>query len=146
GDHLLRAAEAHSQIFINPVAEALYPVCEVDSNGDLLDGSAHDYRLTFEAGSLPPVRAFWSLTAYHAKGLLVANETGRYAISDRTTRLTYRPDGSLTIEISAARPDTTANRLPVPAGPFRLMLRLYRPTTTEWDPPPVIPMLLRKMP
>ncbi|MCX2729152.1 DUF1214 domain-containing protein [Saccharopolyspora sp. NFXS83] len=146
GDHLLRAAVAHSQIFINPVAEALYPVCEVDSNRDLLDGSVHDYRLTFEAGSLPPARAFWSLTAYHAKGLLVANETGRYAIGDRTPRLTYRPDGSLTLEISAARPDTTANWLPVPAGPFRLMLRLYRPATTEWDPPPVIPKPMRKMP
>lgn len=144
-DHLLRAAVAHAQIFINPVSEALYPLCEVDASGDLLDGGAHDYRLTFGSGSLPPVGAFWSLTAYHAKGLLVANEIGRYAIGDRTPRLTYDPDGSLTIQISAARPDAAANWLPVPAGPFRLMLRLYRPKTTKWDPPPVVPTPLRTM-
>ncbi|MDI2030508.1 DUF1214 domain-containing protein [Saccharopolyspora sp. TS4A08] len=145
-DHLLRAAVAHSQIFINPASEALYPVCEVDSNGDLLDGGASDYRLTFETGSLPPVDAFWSLTAYHAKGLLVDNEIGRYAIGDRTPGLAYGRDGSLTIKISTARPEATANWLPVPAGPFRLMLRLYRPTTTKWDPPPVVPTPLRSMP
>lgn len=138
GDDLLRAAVAHSQIFINPVSEALYPVCEVDADGRQLDGSMHSYRLTFGAGSLPPVNAFWSLTAYHAQGLLVANEMGRYAIGDRTPGLSYRPDGSLTIDIGAQPPRARANWLPVPAGPFRLMLRLYRPTAVEWDPPPVV--------
>ncbi|WP_431875784.1 DUF1214 domain-containing protein [Amycolatopsis sacchari] len=138
-DHLLRAAVAHSQIFINPVSEALYPVCEVDANGDLLDGNVHRYQLTFKAGSLPPVAAFWSLTAYHAKGLLVANEIDRYAIGDRTPGLTFGRDGSLTIEIGASRPDPATNWLPVPAGPFRLMLRLYHPATTQWEPPAVVP-------
>ncbi|MEV4732565.1 DUF1254 domain-containing protein [Saccharopolyspora sp. NPDC049426] len=61
-------------------------------------------------------------------------------------RPTFDLDGSLTIQISAARPDAAANWLPVPAGPFRLMLRLYRPTTTKWDPPPLVPAPRREVP
>ncbi|MEU1803547.1 DUF1214 domain-containing protein [Streptomyces sp. NPDC019937] len=139
GDNrLLRAAVAHSQIFINPVSEALYPVCEVDAAGKPLDGEGCAYEITFAAGSLPPVQAFWSLTMYHAKGLLVDNEINRYAIGDRTPGLRFGDDGSLVIRLQHSRPPDDANWLPAPSGPFRLMLRLYRPTTTAWDPPAVV--------
>ncbi|WP_413098524.1 DUF1214 domain-containing protein [Streptomyces sp. Inha503] len=138
GDHLLRAAVAHSQIFINPVSEALYPVCEVDGAGEPLDGERWNYEITFTAGALPPVHAFWSLTMYHAQGLLVDNEIDRYAIGDRTSDLRLGDGGSLTIRIQASRPAHDVNWLPAPSGPFRLMLRLYRPASTTWDPPAVI--------
>ena len=37
-DWLLRAAVAHTAIYVNPVAEALYPVAELDSDGRPLAG------------------------------------------------------------------------------------------------------------
>lgn len=141
----LRAAVAHSQIYINPAEEAVYPVAERDEQGRPLTGE-HRYEVTFAPGALPPVRYFWSLTMYHAKGLLVENSARRYAIGDRTPDLRAAEDGSLTVRISTeeSRPAATGAGvawLPAPAGRFRLMLRLYGPGTEvldgSWAPPPV---------
>jgi hypothetical protein len=137
-DVLLRAAVAYSQIFVNPAVEAVYPVCETDAAGAPLDASGADYEIVFGAEDLPPVDSFWSLTMYHAAGLLVANEAGRYAVGDRTPGLRWADDGSLTVRMSQVRPsDGAANWLPAPDGPFRLMLRLYGPQSHSWRPPPV---------
>lgn len=138
-DHLLRAAIAFSQIFINPPEEAVYPVCEVDDTGAPLDGRRGEYTWTLAADDLPPVDAFWSLTVYHRAGLLVANDLGRYAVGDRTPGV--RPDaaGRVTVRVSATPPAAAAATwLPAPEGPFRLMLRLYVPRDTAWAPPPVV--------
>jgi hypothetical protein len=62
----------------------------------------------------------------------------RYAIGNRTPGSHVDAGGALTIEIQAVRPASTANWLPVPAGRFRLMLRLYRPADPRWVPPPVV--------
>jgi hypothetical protein len=138
-DHLLRAAVARSQIFINPAVEAVYPVCEVDETSTALDGRSGEYTWTLAADDQPPVDAFWSLTMYHGAGFLVANDLGRYAIGDRTRGLERGADGSLTVRISTAEPAAgPANWLPAPEGPFRLMLRLYCPRVLDWAPPPVI--------
>lgn len=137
GDHLLRAAVAYSQIYINPAEEALYPVCERDDRGKPLTG-AHGYTVRFERGNHPPVDQFWSLTVYHAEGLLYDNAIDRYAITDRTPGLHIGVDGSLTIHLQTQRPtQPDANWLPCPPGRFRLMLRLYGPRNPTWDPPPV---------
>jgi hypothetical protein len=137
-DLLLRAAVAYSQIFVNPAVEAVYPVCETDEVGAPLDASTGDYEVVFRSDGLPPVDSFWSLTMYHAAGLLVANEAGRYAIGDRTPGLRRSDDGSLVVRFSSSRPsDPEANWLPAPGGPFRLMLRLYGPQDDSWRPPAV---------
>ncbi|OZE03953.1 hypothetical protein CH249_26675 [Rhodococcus sp. 05-2255-3B1] len=138
-DHLLRAAVAYSQIYINPAAEASYPVCEQDEDGRPLNG-ANNYAITFRAGHFPPAKYFWSVTVYHAKGLLYANELDRYAITDRTPDLARDEDGSLTVVVRTTRPapGTTVNWIPCPRGDFRLMLRLYGPRPGSWSPPPVI--------
>ncbi|MBA4858383.1 DUF1254 domain-containing protein [Nocardia farcinica] len=136
-DHLLRAAVAYSQVYINPAEEALYPICEMDDRNEQLNGS-REYRLTFAADRFPPVAFFWSLTVYHIKGLLYDNEIDRYAISDRTAGLRPNPDGSLTIHLQTARPtDPDANWLPCPPGDFRLMMRLYGVLDPTWSPPMV---------
>lgn len=138
-DALLRAAVAYSQIFVNPAAEAVYPVCESDADGVPLDASTADYEIVFAADDLPPVEFFWSLTMYHAAGLLVANEVGRYAVGDRTPGLRRAADGSLVVRMSRSCPaDESVNWLPAPAGPFRLMLRLYGPLDDTWRPPQVV--------
>ncbi|NEA38868.1 DUF1214 domain-containing protein, partial [Streptomyces sp. SID11385] len=50
------------------------------------------------------------------------------AVSDRTPGLVREPDGTLVLRLSARPPDAgTANWVPVPAGPFRAVLRLYVP-------------------
>jgi hypothetical protein len=139
-DHLLRAAVAYSQIYINPAAEALYPVCEQDDEGLQLNGS-NNYAITFRVGHFPPADYFWSMTVYHAQGLLYANEIDRYAITDRTPDLKHNEHGSLTVLVRNGCPTTVtaANWLPCPPGDFRLMLRMYGPTPNScWSPPPVV--------
>ena len=53
GDWLKRAAVAKAGIYANDTAEAMYPYTRKDINGDALDGSKHDYTLTFAAGQVP---------------------------------------------------------------------------------------------
>lgn len=138
GDLELRAAVAMAQIYVNPAEEAVYPVAEVDSEGEALDGTRHAYTVTFAADDHPPSAAFWSLTVYHRAGLLVENPLRRYAIGDRTPGLRHEPDGSLVVHVSTEQPASGAdNWLPAPAGPFRLMLRIYCPTDPDWTPPPI---------
>ena len=74
GDWLLRAAAAKAGIYGNDAVEAMYPMTRNDANGQPLDGSQHTYALTFPAGQLPPVNAFWSVTMYDGKTqLLIKN-------------------------------------------------------------------------
>jgi len=145
-DWELRAAVARSQIYVNPAAEAIYPVAERDHLGEPLSGE-HGYEVTFPRGELPPVRYFWSLTMYHAAGLLVENPARRYSVGDRTSGVAPGEDGSLTVHIATEMPASAATGragavwLPAPAGGFRLMLRLYGPDPRAldgtWAPPPV---------
>jgi hypothetical protein len=140
-DYPLRAAVARGG-YINDPAEAMYPAAATDAAGARLDGQ-HRYRLRFAPGTLPPVDAFWSITPYESSGFkLVENPLGRYAIGDRTPGLHYGADGSLEILLAAeAPPAGTANWLPIPAGPFHLVARLYQPRAPalqgEWTMPPV---------
>ena len=75
-------------------------------NGVPLDGSQHDYTLTFPAGDLPPVNAFWSVTMYDGTTqLLIDNPINRYLInSPMLPDLKKNPDGSLTIYIQHESP------------------------------------------
>ena len=67
GDWLKRAAGAIGGIYGNDGIEAMYPMTRTDATGEKLDGSKHNYTLTFTAGKLPPVNAFWSVTMYDGK-------------------------------------------------------------------------------
>ena len=140
-DYPLRAAVARGG-YVNDPAEAMYPAAATDATGARLDGQ-HRYRLRFASGALPPVDAFWSITPYESSGFkLVENPLHRYAIGDRTRDLHFAPDGTLEIFLSATPPDDLqANWLPIPAGPFHLVARLYQPRQAalhgEWTMPPV---------
>src|SRR5262249_33456376 len=59
GDWLRRAALAKAGIYANDPVEATYPLTRTDASGSPLDGSKHDYTITFPAGQFPPVNAFW---------------------------------------------------------------------------------------
>jgi hypothetical protein len=140
GDWLLRAAAAKDGIYGNDAVEAVYPMTRALADGELLDGSKHDYAITFPAGHYPPVNAFWSLTLYDGKTqLLIKNPINRYLVnSPMLPQLHKNPDGSLTLYIQHKAPsqDKAANWLPAPAGPIYLVMRLYWPRT---EAPSVLP-------
>ena len=118
----------------------------MDGEGQPLDGSKASYTLTFPAGQLPPVNAFWSVTMYDGKTqLLVANPIDRYLVnSPMLPGLTKDADGGVTLYIQKDRPTDpaqAANWLPAPDGPIYLVMRLYWPKEAaldgSWTPPAV---------
>lgn len=135
GDWLLRAAAAQAGIYGNNAEEAMYPMTKALENGKALDGSKHDYTLTFAAGQLPPVNAFWSVTMYDGKTqLLVANPIDRYLInSPMLPRMKKNADGSVTLYVQKNSPgaEKESNWLPAPDGPIYMVMRLYWPKTGE---------------
>jgi hypothetical protein len=140
GDWLKRAVAAKAGIYGNDAVEAMYPLTRVDGDGQTLDGSKHNYTLTFPAGQMPPVNAFWSITMYDGKTqLLIENPINRYLInSPMLPNMKTNADGSLTLYIQNKTPgaDKEANWLPAPDGPIYLVMRLYWPKTT---PPSILP-------
>ena len=149
GDWLLRAAAAKSGIYGNSADEAMYPLTRVDATGATLDGSKHNYTLTFQAGEFPPVNAFWSVTMYDGNTeLLIENPVNRYLInSPMLPGMKKNDDGSITLYIQHTSPgaDKESNWLPAPNGPIYMAMRLYWPKKEEpsilppgqgtWKPP-----------
>lgn len=147
-DYLTRAAAALVGLYGNDSAEAFYPLTRKDANGKDLDGSKSNYTLTFPAGKLPPVNAFWSVTMYDGKTqLLIENSIDRYLVnSPMLPDLHKNDDGSLTLYIQKEEPtDSQAkvNWLPAPDGPIYMVMRLYWPAKAaldgDWQPPGVSP-------
>ena len=140
GDWLKRAAAAKGGIYGNDAVEAMYPLTKTLANGEELDGSKHNYTLTFPAGQLPPVNAFWSVTMYDGKTqFLIKNPINRYLInSPMLQKMKKNRDGSLTLYIQKDSPGKAkvANWLPAPDGPIYLVMRLYWPKTS---PPSILP-------
>ncbi|KAI9014101.1 hypothetical protein DFJ74DRAFT_276921 [Hyaloraphidium curvatum] len=142
-NYLLRAVVALAGLGANVPEDAVYPTARVDGQGRVLDGS-RKYRLRFPPGGTPPVKAFWSLTAYDSDGFLIPNPAGRHAVGSLRP-LAFGDDGSLELAIQAAEPGTEQNRtnwLPVREGqPFALTARLYWPEESvlrkEWTMPPI---------
>jgi hypothetical protein len=154
GNWALRAAAAKLGIYGNSEAEAVYPYTRGDVNEIALDGSKHAYLMTFPAGQLPPVNAFWSITMYDGRTqLLIDNPINRYLInSPMLSQLKKSPDGSLTIYIQKDSPgtDKESNWLPAPNGPMFIAMRLYWPKTEApsvyplgkgtWKPSAIVPV------
>ena len=140
GDWLLRAAAAKAGIYGNDAVEAMYPMTRWLPSGEVLDGSKHNCTLTFPAGQLPPVNAFWSVTMYDGKSqLLIQNPIDRYLInSPMLPNMKKNADGSLTLYIQKDSPDADkeSNWLPAPNDLIYLVLRLYWPKT---EPPSILP-------
>lgn len=152
GNWLLRAAAAKGGIYGNDAAEAVYPYSKTLAGGEILDGSAYKYTLTFAKERYPPVNSFWSVTMYDGKTqLLIENPIDRYLInSPMLPGMKKNADGSLTLYIQKESPgkDLEPNWLPAPGGPMYLVMRLYWPKTEPpsilppgeggWQPPPLV--------
>jgi hypothetical protein len=128
----------------NLPADAIYPTTYFDAARKPLNG-ANRYRLHFDRGQEPPVRAFWSVTMYDAQSFFVANPIDRYAISSWMP-LKQNADGSIDIYIQHDSPGIAmeANWLPAAAADFNITLRMYWPDIDRlsvnggtWKPPSV---------
>lgn len=142
-DYRLRAGVAMVALAANVPADALYPTATQDGAGQPLHGDA-TYRLHFAKDQLPPVRAFWSVTAYGDDAFLLPNPWHRYSVRSGDP-LRYNADGSLDLYIGPEAPPGVADRnwLPVRRGePFQLTARLYWPQpaalTGAWSMPPLV--------
>jgi len=128
GDWLKRALAAQAGIYGNDSAEATYPLTKTLPDGEPLDGSKHNYTLTFPAGQLPPVNAFWSVTMYDGKSqLLIKNPINRYLInSPMLPNMKKNEDASVTLYIQKDSPgaDKETNWLPAPNDLIYLVMRL----------------------
>ena len=139
--YLKRAIVAREGLGANLPEDAIYPLNVGDETGKPLDG-ANKYMLHFDKGSMPPVKAFWSVTLYDADGFQVANPLNRFAVSSWMP-FKYNADGSLDLYFQNESPanGNEANWLPAPKGPFTLTMRLYAPRSEalvgKWNPPPV---------
>ena len=140
---LFRAVTAHVGLYGNSAAEANYPMYLADSDGAPLDGSGQRYTMTFPKGTLPPVKAFWSLSMYDGQTqLFIENPLDRYLLSSvMLDQLKMEDDGSLVLHIGKDSPgqNLESNWLPAPDGPFYMVLRLYGPEEAaqvgRWTPP-----------
>jgi hypothetical protein len=141
-NYTTRATAAAMGLFGNTKEEAVYTGSIKDNTGKPLLGS-NKYTLTFSKNQIPPVKYFWSITAYVIpQRYLVKNPINRYSIGDRSQGLKYEKDGSLIIYLQSTSPgkDKEANWLPSPAaGPFNYVVRLYGPkdavTNGVWKQP-----------
>jgi hypothetical protein len=140
---MLRAAGAQAGLYGNSAKEAIYPTYFTDADDAPLDASKHSYTLTFPKGTLPPVKAFWSLTMYDGKTqLFIENPLDRYLLSSvMMDQFKLEEDGSLVVHIGKDSPgnDLESNWLPAPDGPLYMTMRLYGPEKDalegRWSPP-----------
>ncbi|MCD4698068.1 MAG: DUF1214 domain-containing protein [Bacteroidales bacterium] len=144
--YIPRAAAAHTGLYGNSGAEAIYPTYFVDSTGVPLNASENKYSMTFKKDELPPVKAFWSLSMYDGKTqLFINNQLDRYLLnSNDMEAYEYNDDGSLTLYIQIESPgkELESNWLPAPDGPFYCVMRLYGPKEEalkgSWINPPML--------
>lgn len=132
----LRAQVAAVGLGANLPKDAVYPTLKGTADG----GSR--YRITFAEGQLPPVDAFWSITAYDGQSYLVQNPAQIYSVG-HLVPVTPGPDGTVEIAVQSADPGSevpAGQWLPIPdTGQFSLTLRLYSPKTSvlnnKWEIP-----------
>ncbi len=143
-DYFKRALGVKMGIFGNVKAQSFYYSMANDSDGAPLDGSKHNYSVTFAADKMPPVKYFWSCTMYKLPHRwLAANPINRYSIGSATPGLKKADDGSITIYVQAQSPgkDKESNWLPAPDGSSWVVLRTYGNGKAildgTWKKPPV---------
>ncbi len=131
----------------NNIQAAAYYHSFNDTHGNQLDGSKHSYTLRFSKDQIPDVSRFWSVTAYLPLGIeLVPNSADKYVVASYTPELVLDADGcSITIYMSVTKPESVPqpNWLPIPPGPFNILLRAYGPgrdiQNNRYIPPPINP-------
>ena len=132
-------------MFDNRPNETQYFYTDYTTDGVKLAGT-DTFTVTFEAGQLPPVKGFWSVTLYNDTHFFHPNELNRYSLGTKNKTLAFGDDGSLILYAGPTSPgeDLESNWLPSPDGEFSLYIRAYwgEPGITEgtWTPPVIAKM------
>jgi hypothetical protein len=123
--------------YANDHKAAVYFHAFMDRDGLPLNGTdPNGYVLTFSSQEIPATSRFWSLTAYTPNSIeLVPNSAAKYLVASYTPDLQKNADGSISIYMARQLPPgvPTANWLPIPPGPFNVMLRDYGPLGSVLD-------------
>jgi len=124
--------------YCNNRTAAYYAQTFLDERSEMLTGAGNNiYSITFTADQIPQTGRFWSITAYTGDAIeLVPNPANKYAVASYTPGLVTNPDGSITITLKTIGSNETsipANVLPIPAGRFSVMLRVYAPIGAAYD-------------
>jgi hypothetical protein len=152
-DYPGRAIVAVFGLTSNTPEEAIYYTSVHDDSGKPMTG-AKRYTVTFKE-PMPYINTvapgFWSMSVYDsATGFTVANPIDRYALGS-DDNLLRNPDGSFTLHLlrDNPAPELEPNWLPVPSGPFYLIIRVYSPAPgtvaalkdqkTFQGPPAIVP-------
>ncbi len=141
-DYLRRATIAVFAPAANVTKVAVYLTNQIDDSRQQLYGK-NQYRIHFPLNSLPPAKAYWSLTAYDEKNFLVPNAIHRYSIGSLDPDLVKNSDGSIDIYFSNKEPTKEfKNWLPTPMDFFSVTLRIYWPeeraVNGNWSPPAIV--------
>jgi hypothetical protein len=124
------AGNEYIQYGNNAGAAGYYNAFTAGDGAPLNGAKVPAYRLTFAKNQIPQADRFWSLTAYLPRGnTLVPNAARKYEVARFTPGLVTSPNGSITIYIQTTPPPAALrpNWLPIPRGPFDLLLRVYGP-------------------
>ena len=138
-DYLRRAMVAVYAPIVNTSKVTIYLANQIDDSRQRLSG-AHSYRIHFAPNSLPPGRAYWSLSVYDEKSLPVSNALNRFSLGSLDPNLDNNSDGSIDIYFSHREPvKEMKNWLPTPKDFFSVTLRIYWPEEKvirgDWMPP-----------
>lgn len=129
--HLIGTASGWGGI---PEKDAMYPSFTPEKN----DGKTV---YTLNVPKTVPVKAFWSISVYNAKGFFEKNDYNAYSINNLTA--TKNADGSVTAQFGGCD-GKIPNCLPVVEG-WNYTVRLYRPdqnvVSGEWKFPEAEPRL-----
>ena len=145
-NYLSRAALTEYIQYGNNLEAAYYAHAFLDGDDIPLDGSMYSYVIHFTPDQIPQMTRFWSITAYTPLDIeLVDNTSNKYVVASYTPGLIYDSDGGVTVIVQANAPKAALipNWLPVPNGPFNLMLRIYGPEDTAADGTYVPPKITR---
>jgi hypothetical protein len=147
-DALDRSAITEFIQFGNNFQAAAYYQAFSDVAGNALNGAgSQSYVLHIPKNKIPQAERFWSFTAYTPETIeLVRNAAHKYEVASYTPGLHYNSDGSISITMATTLPPGVpeANWLPIPAGPFNIMLRVYGPEGNVADGPYAPPGIVKQ--
>ena len=146
--YMKRAVIAMLGLGSNEAADAVYPLLITDADGNAASGD-NDYIMHFDADKLPPVRSFWSVTAYDADGytLPMRSTDSRSAI---VTHCATTATARLTSTSSTSTPARTSRRtgFPPPGSlrPLHAALPANRASPPRTMGTPAPPQTLKRPP
>jgi len=142
---LTNALTSYIGTVANLAVDGTYPQTTISVDGATqapLSGT-NDYTISFEAGQLPPVEGFWSITVYDLEGNIVPN-TGNTFYGDDVYQLSSMQmanifgdaldETPITFYLQSTAPTDPSLMpfwLPVPQEEFELILRMYFPASTD---------------